>query len=299
VTGTIFRVARASVHDGPGLRTTIFLKGCPLRCQWCHSPESQQPRPQLAVHDERCLVCGTCLPGCEHGAIEEEEKGYHTDFGRCRACGACVARCPSGARELVGRVVGVDELLKEIERDVVFFDESGGGVTFSGGEPLMQPAFLEAMLTACRARGLHTAVDTCGMAEPATFARVAPLADLFLFDVKVIDDRWHRHVTGASNHAILANLRWLCAEHRRVRVRFPLVPGLTDVGGNVERVGQLLASLGVQDLDLLPYHRAGLAKYDRLGFATAPTTLPVPSAADVDRAAQVLRDCGLAVQVGG
>jgi pyruvate formate lyase activating enzyme len=299
VTGTIFRVARASVHDGPGIRTTVFLKGCPLRCQWCHSPESQQPRPQLAVHEDRCLVCGTCLPGCEHGAIVEDATGYHTDFARCRVCGACVARCPSAARELVGRVVEADELLKEIERDVVFFDESGGGVTFSGGEPLMQPEFLEAMLTGCRARGVHTAVDTCGMADASAFARIAPLPDLFLFDVKVIDEGWHREVTGASNQAILSNLRLLSTNHRRVRVRFPLVPGLTDVRGNVDAVGRLLAGLGLHDVDVLPYHRAGLAKYDRLGFEAAPATLPLPSPADVDKAVQLLRGFGLTVHVGG
>jgi pyruvate formate lyase activating enzyme len=163
----------------------------------------------------------------------------------------------------------------------------------------MQAEFLEALLTACRTRGLRTAVDTCGMAEPATFARIAPLADLFLFDVKVIDEGWHRQVTGASNRAILANLRALAEQHRRVRVRFPLVPGLTDAPSNVEAVGRLLSSLGLQDVDLLPYHRAGLAKYDRLGFATVPIAPPVPTAADVDQAVQLLRSLGLTVHVGG
>ncbi len=208
VTGTIFRIARFSVHDGPGIRTTVFLKGCPLQCPWCHSPESQPRRPQLAIHDDRCLVCGTCLPTCPEHAIEGGAGGYTTDFGRCRACGACVPCCPSGARELVGRSVTADDVIAEIERDVVFFDESGGGVTFSGGEPLMQPAFLEALLERCRDRRIHATVDTCGLADPAWVARLAPIVGLFLFDLKVVDAARHREVTGVSNTVILQNLQY-------------------------------------------------------------------------------------------
>ena len=299
MTGTIFRLARFSVHDGPGIRTTVFLKGCPLRCRWCHSPESQEPEPQLALHDDRCLVCGTCLPSCGEGAIDEANGRYATDFSRCRACGACVARCPSGARELVGRRVTPDELVREIERDLVFFDESGGGVTFSGGEPLMQPDFLESMLVACRERALHTAVDTCGMADARTAERVLPLADLVLFDVKVVDEMRHRRITGGSNTAILANLRALAARHTEVRVRFPLVPALTADNENVRAVGGLLASLGLDRVDVLPYHRAGLAKYERIGLGPVLTAVAVPTAAEVDEAVNTLASFGLQVRVGG
>lgn len=299
MTGTIFRIARFSVHDGPGIRTTVFLKGCPLRCRWCHSPESQNAAPQLALHDDRCLVCGTCLPNCDQGAIAEANGRFATDFSRCRACGACVARCPSGAREIVGRLVSCDDLVREIERDVVFFDESGGGVTFSGGEPLMQADFLESMLVACRDRGLHVAVDTCGMAEPRTAERVLPLADLVLFDVKVVDEARHRRATGGSNATILANLRALAARRAEVRIRFPLVPALTADDENVRAVGQLLASLGLVRVDVLPCHRAGLAKYERIGQDVVANAVEVPTQAQVDAAVSTLSSFGLEVRVGG
>jgi pyruvate formate lyase activating enzyme len=299
VNGTIFRLARFSVHDGPGIRTTVFLKGCPLRCRWCHSPESQHPEPQLALHADRCLECGSCASACEHEAILEQEGRYVTDFSRCRACGACVARCPSGARELLGRVVADDDLVREIARDVPFFDESGGGVTFSGGEPFMQPDFLEAMIRRCRERGIHTAVDTCGMVEPSVFARIAPLAELVLFDVKAVDPAQHRRITGAANAVILENLRGLSARRQPVRVRFPLVPGMTDDGENVAAVGTLLRELDLGRVDLLAYHRAGLAKYERLGLDPALADLTPPTAPEIERAASLLRDCGLEVHIGG
>ena len=299
MTGTIFRLARFSVHDGPGIRTTVFLKGCPLRCRWCHSPESQHPRPQIAVHADRCLGCGTCLPFCDQGAIHEQAGGYATDFSRCRACGTCVAHCPSGARELVGRTIDADDLLREIARDVPFFDESGGGVTFSGGEPFVQPDFLEAMILGCRERGIHAAIDTCGMADPRVFARIARLADLVLFDVKAVDPAQHREVTGASNAVILENLRGLAERGQAVRVRFPLVPGMTDSDANVADVGALLGRLGLRRVDLLPYHRAGLAKYERLGLDPGPADLTPPAPARIEAAASRLSACGLEVHIGG
>jgi pyruvate formate lyase activating enzyme len=163
--GTIFRIARYAVHDGPGIRTTVFLKGCPLRCWWCHSPESQSPKPELMIQAERCVRCGTCLPACPNQAIEPAEESFATDRETCEACGTCVRACPSGAREIVGTTLTVDQLMAEIEKDVVFFDESGGGVTFSGGEPLMQPDFLDEALRRCQAIRIHTAVDTCGLAD--------------------------------------------------------------------------------------------------------------------------------------
>ncbi len=299
MTGTIFRVARFSVHDGPGIRTTVFLKGCPLACPWCHSPESQPRRPQLAVHDERCLVCGTCLPHCPEHAISGSAEGYATDFGRCRACGACVPCCPSGARELVGHAVTVNDLMAQVERDVVFFDESGGGVTFSGGEPFMQPAFLGALLERCRERRVHAAVDTCGLADPAWVTRVAPLANLFLFDLKIMDPGRHRAVTGAPNDVILGNLRYLAGAGRPLRVRFPLVPGLTDDEANVHAVGTFVRALGLAQIDLLPYHRGGLAKYARLGLVAPTAGVVPPTDTEAARAAAQLASCGLTVQLGG
>jgi pyruvate formate lyase activating enzyme len=299
VTGRVFRIARFSVHDGPGIRTTVFLKGCPLRCAWCHSPESQRPEPQLAIHQDRCVACGTCLPACEQHAIAAEDGVMTVDRGRCRVCGACANACPSGAREVVGRDWASDDLLAAIARDEVFFDESGGGVTFSGGEPLMQPAFLAEMLRGCRVRRIHTAVDTCGMADGAAVDEVAPLADLFLFDVKAADDRRHRAITGASNAAILDNLRRLVSVGATVRARFPCVPGLTSDEENVSEVGRLLADLGLRAVDVLPYHRAGTAKFARLGIADPAPDLQAPTSGEISRVAARLATFGLHVHVGG
>jgi len=299
VTGSIFRVARFSVHDGPGIRTTVFLKGCPLRCAWCHSPESQASMPQLAWHRDGCLQCGTCAGACTAHAITETATGWTTDVRRCRACGACVTHCPAGAREVVGREVTSGDLLAAIERDTLFYEESGGGVTFSGGEPMMQPEFLEALLTGCRQRGIPTAVDTCGMVAPAVFDRLVALPDLFLFDVKVSDPARHREITGGSLETILGNLQTLARARRPVRVRVPLVPGLTDGDENIAGIGALLAGLTLHEVDLLPYHRAGLAKYDRLGLERPPANLCPPSAAQVETAAARLRGFGLRVHVGG
>jgi pyruvate formate lyase activating enzyme len=299
MTGTVFRIARYAVHDGPGIRTTVFLKGCPLRCWWCHSPESQSPGPELIVRAERCLQCGTCLPACPHDAIEPEGDLFATDRDMCEACGTCVRACPSGAREMAGTGFTVDQLMAEIEKDVVFFDESGGGVTFSGGEPLMQPDFLDEMLRRCQAVRIHTAVDTCGLADSEALLRISPNTDLFLFDLKLIDEGRHREVTGASNQQILENLRMLAALRGNIRIRFPLIPGITDYPENVRALGRLASSLGLTRVDVLPYHRAGIAKYVRLDSEyKLPDTQP-PSSAEVADVVAMLEEHGLRVQVGG
>ena len=301
MTGTIFRIARFSVHDGPGIRTTVFLKGCPLRCAWCHSPESQHPQPQLGLRLDRCIACGNCAPACaEHGIAQAEGGGaYVTDFTRCRACGNCIPPCGPGTREMVGRRVTVNEVLSTIERDVVFFDESSGGATFSGGEPLMQPAFVTELLLACRDRGIHTALDTSGMADTSTFAAVALLPDLILFDLKLVDNARHRRLTGASNALVLQNLRTLAAGTVPVRIRFPLVPTITDDELNVTAIAELLRSLGLRRIHVLPYHRAGVAKYARIG---AEYSLPDVDEPTPDRVAEVeamLTSRGLEVSIGG
>ena len=287
--GVVFRIDRFAVHDGPGIRTTVFLKGCPLRCWWCHSPESQAEPPEVLIHPDRCEHCGTCLTVCPNDALVEENGRFVPIVTRCTACGTCVEECPCGARALAGGQVTVAEVMDTVARDVLFFDESGGGVTFSGGEPLMQPGVLAALLAACRAREIHAAVDTSGMAPWDAFVAVAADVRLFLFDVKIIDDARHRTFTGGSNAQILENLRRLAAIHPDVRIRFPLIPGVTDDDGNVEALGRLVRSLGLPSIDVLPYHRAGLSKYARLGVeyrlpdAQAPTADAV--AAIVERLA--------------
>lgn len=299
ITGVVFRIERFAVHDGPGIRTTVFLKGCPLRCWWCHSPESQSPDPEVLIHPDRCARCGTCLTVCPSDAIVEENGRFVPVVTRCTTCGTCVEECPCGARALAGAKLSVTTVMNTVGRDVVFFDESGGGVTFSGGEPLTQPEFLEALLREAKVRGLHTAVDTSGMAPWDALHSIAGLTDLFLYDLKIVDDDWHRRFTGASNRTILDNLRRLAASHPAVRVRFPLVPGITDDEENVRAVGVLVRSLGLRMIDVLPYHRAGLAKYARLGVEYRLPDTPVPAAEAVDTVTSTLSALGITVRVGG
>jgi pyruvate formate lyase activating enzyme len=292
-TGRIFNVQRYSVHDGPGIRTTVFLKGCPARCLWCHNPESQSFEPEVLVVETRCVSCGTCATVCPHGVPPPGS-------GLCDACGACVDACPAGARWLAGRLVTVDEVMQEVLRDRVFYEQSGGGVTFSGGEPLAQPAFLEALLQACRAVRVSAAVDTCGFAPPERLLHFAPLVDVFLFDVKLVDDERHRALTGVPAAPILANLRALAAVHPNVWVRVPVVPGHTDAEADLARIAALAAGLpGVCQVNLLPYHRTGSVKARRLGREDPLGPLAPPARQRLEELAALFRERGLAVKIGG
>ncbi|HEX6976576.1 MAG TPA: glycyl-radical enzyme activating protein [Vicinamibacterales bacterium] len=299
LTGLIARIDRSAVHDGPGLRTLVFFKGCPLRCHWCHSPETQSPRAEVALHRDRCLNCGGCEATCEHGAVVKDAGSRGVDRTRCKLCGECIVACPTGAREIVGRKLTVAALVAEIERDTVFHDRSGGGVTISGGEPLNQPRFLAALLKACHARRIHTAVETCGYAPPRTLLAVAESTDLFLYDLKIMNDARHLAFTGQSNQRILENLRLLCGRHRNVRVRMPLIAGVNDDRANIRAVGAFLSDLPVTEIDLLPYHAEGIAKYERLDRRSPLDDAAIPPAEIVAMAVETLSRCGLDVHVGG
>ena len=291
--GRVFDVQRYSLHDGPGIRTTVFLKGCPLACRWCHNPESQSFAPEVLVTAERCLSCGTCATACEHGAPPPGD-------ARCTACGACVEACPAGARRLAGRETTVAEVMREVLRDRVFYDDSGGGVTFSGGEPLAQPAFLAALLDASRAAGIHTAVDTCGFAPRGRLMALAPRVDLFLFDVKIVDDARHRALTGVPSAPILANLRALAAAGAAVWIRVPVVPGLNDAEDDLAAAAAVVAALpGAHRVSLLPYHRTGAAKARRLGRARPDIGAEPPPRARLEELAAIFRERGLVTNIGG
>jgi pyruvate formate lyase activating enzyme len=293
VTGRVFNVQRYSLHDGPGIRTTVFLKGCPARCLWCHNPESQSFGPEVIRVETRCASCGTCETVCPHGAPPPGS-------GLCTACGECVDACPAGARELVGRESTVDEVMVDVLRDRIFFQDSGGGVTFSGGEPLAQPEFLRALLTASRGHGLHTAVDTCGFAPRENLLGLAPLVDLFLFDVKLIDDARHRDLTGLPTGPILDNLRALVDAHPSVWIRVPIVPGHTDDEADVAAIAALVGELPrVHHVSLLPFHATGGAKARRLGRPAPLESLAPPPPERMETLAGLFRERGLAVSIGG
>jgi len=284
--GLVFHLQRFSLQDGPGLRTTVFLKGCPLACAWCHNPESQAPEPELLTVESRCIHCGACTEVCPGPD--------------CRCCGACVEACPTGARRMVGRKMGAAELLEEVLRDRIFFDQSGGGVSFSGGEPLMQADFVCEMATALKGRGVHTALDTCGFARTEDLLRVAAQVDLVLFDLKLIDEARHRETTGESNALILANLMALSERHEAIWIRVPIIPGLNDDAENLEATARIAARTpGVRRVDLLPYHAHGVAKFGRLGKAYDLGAIQPPSSERMEEIAGGFRTQGLDVTIGG
>ncbi|MGE5246544.1 MAG: glycyl-radical enzyme activating protein [Betaproteobacteria bacterium] len=253
--GRVFNIQRFAVHDGPGVRTTVFLKGCPARCVWCHNPESQSPDPEILRLADRCIDCGSCRDACPNG----------TDETRCTRCGRCAEACPTGARQLAGRMMTVAEVMQDVLADRVFFEESGGGLTVSGGEPLSQPAFLRALLGAAKSEGLSTVVDTCGAGALEALLAVAPLVDVFLYDVKLADPVRHLALTGLPLAPILDNLEALGAVHRNIWLRVPIVPGFTDEEASLDATARLAARTpGVRRVHLLPYHRTGASKFARL-----------------------------------
>ncbi len=262
----IGNIGRYSLHDGPGIRTTVFFKGCPLRCPWCHNPELIQPEPEIAFTARRCMACGDCARVCPEQAASLAN-GDRIDRGHCTACGLCADACPTRALERVGREYGLEELLEVLLRDRLYYETSNGGITLSGGEPTLQMGFAGRLLARLRQEGLHTAMETCGLFSWDTFATAClGNLDLVLYDLKLADSQRHRRLTGHSNSIILANLvRLLAVESVEVLVRIPLIPGYTATEDNIARLAALLRTLGVRRYSLLAYHPWGLAKARRVG----------------------------------
>lgn len=264
-TGIVFDIKKFSIHDGPGIRTTVFFKGCPLRCRWCHNPEGIRRRPEPIFWPNRCLHCQTCLDECGQQAIYWNDDGYpHTNRELCIACGDCVETCYADARQIAGQEMSVDQVMAEIEKDRPFFEQSGGGVTISGGEPLLQVDFLDSLLFACQSAGLHTALDTSGYAAWPDIDRIRDKVDLFLYDVKLPDNEKHRAYTGVPNDIILTNLRKLDELCHALSLRIPLIPGINDDDEAIRGFGELAASLAnLTDVCILPYHPLARDKYVR------------------------------------
>jgi pyruvate formate lyase activating enzyme len=299
IEGTIFDVQRFSLHDGPGIRTLVFMKGCPLRCEWCSNPESQRSRPELMFFDEKCIRCGACLEECPHADVLRAQWPLAPEV--CAGCGRCVGVCYSQARVLVGRATTVGEILEVIRRDRVFYEESHGGVTIGGGEPTLQSEFVAALLRRCRAEGLHTAIETCGYAPWPKFRRVVEHTDLLQMDIKHMSSEAHREKTGAGNERILENARKASRLVPEMVVRFPLIPGFNNDPQALRALGTFVRDElpSVRRLDLLPYHSTGQSKNTRLGRDYALSGLPVLSAEEVAAARNILASYGLTVRIGG
>lgn len=300
LTGLIFDIKRFSIHDGPGIRTTVFFKGCPLSCQWCHNPESQAPHVERIFRSNRCVRCGACVVACTAGAISQNGQFYKTDEDLCRLCGACAEVCYAEAREMVGKRVAVPDLVREIQRDVVFYDQSGGGVTVSGGEPLMQPRFLLALLRACKEAEIHTALDTCGFAPWQTLDAIRRYVDLFLYDLKPMNEKQHRDLTGVSNEVILDNLQALSKLGHDIILRVPVIPDITAGDDNIRRLAAFVGELPhLRAIDLLPYHGIAAEKYARLGKDYGAQGVEPPTHEDMARIQHKLAEQGLHVRTGG
>lgn len=299
-TGVIFDIKKYAIHDGPGIRTTVFFKGCPLACRWCHNPEGITINPERIYRQERCIGCGECIQVCPQKIIHQTEDGLVSDSAKCDLCQTCADHCPSEAIEFIGQKVTVTELIRQIEKDTAFYDESGGGVTLSGGEPLMQPEFLLELLDACAQLDIHRTVDTTGYADAGLLMNVAEKTDLFLYDLKLMDMAKHREFTGVSNEYILNNLKLLAQNGARIQVRIPIVPGINNDAENIERTGDFVSSLGrIEHISILPFHNTARSKYSRLGMECISSDIEIPTEAELNAIAKRLKKSGLRVKIGG
>ena len=299
----LFDIKRYALHDGPGIRTTLFLKGCPLRCIWCHNPESWSPGRQRLYKAVKCIGCASCVEACPQGALELTPDGIRPTGRPCIACGSCAEACPALAMEICGREWPMDELMAEVEKERGVMTDSGGGVTLSGGEPLMQPSYTLELLEELGRRGFHRAVDTTLFAAPEVVRSVAAACELFLVDLKTMDSATHRRFTGVPNEPILENLRLVASLGKPYWIRIPLITEVNATEENMATTATFLLSLDCQpeEVDLLPYHDIGKGKHERMGTVYNPDglSLSAPSKEDQARCISQLEAAGLTVRIGG
>jgi pyruvate formate lyase activating enzyme len=299
--GTIFDVKRYAIHDGPGIRTTVFLKGCPLRCQWCQNPEGLELEPEVFWREKRCAEdCSACVKACPSRALSKNAARVVVDKEKCDFCRSCEDACVYDALKIVGREVSVGEIMEEIEKDSVFFGQSGGGVTFSGGEPLLQVNFLQSLMEEVKKSNIHVALDTSGYIPFQDLEGVSDRVDLFLYDLKIMDDEKHKKYTGVSNKIILENLQKISDRKKAIHVRIPLVSGVNDDDQSIRMFAEHLRTLkNVKNISLLTYHRGGCEKYRRLQKKEPLKIFQSPSKRRMLEAKNILVDSGFSVKMGG
>lgn len=291
--GNIFNIQRFSLHDGPGIRTTVFFKGCPLSCLWCQNPEGMSMDQVIFRHTDRCISCGACVENCPEKAIELSEHGPIIDRLKCNLCMICTDNCPTGALEAAGRSINVQELVTEVLKDRIVFEESGGGVTISGGEPLMQPDFLKNLLTALKIEGIHTAVETSGLASWNSLRSIMDNTDLFIYDLKLVDPELCRKYLGVNSDTIITNLYQLHKSGAELIVRMPIIPTVNDSSACLQRAADSLKETGITKLELLPYHRLGSTKYEKLDLEYTIGGIEPPDRNIMDRVRAVLEAAGI------
>ena len=298
--GRIFDIKKFAVHDGPGIRTTVFFKGCPLKCWWCHNPESIRPKPELVLFENKCIHCNECFQVCPQEAHEKLPDGsrvYHQEL--CTLCGECVEVCYAEALVMEGRDVTVDEVMVELRKDIPFYENSGGGITLSGGEPTLQREFILELLKQCKAEGLHTAMDTSGQAQWKTFEKLLPYVDLILYDLKHMDHVEHKNHTGVSNELIHENLKKIDVCGIPIEVRIPIIPGINDAKENILRSTKFLTEIkNITRVELLPYHNLGKSKYVRLGMEYQLNDLEPTGKEQMNEITEWMRPSGLEVHAG-
>lgn len=293
--GIISDIQRFSIHDGPGIRTTVFLKGCPLNCIWCHNPETISHKPQVAFYSNKCIGCGECAKACKNEAIIAEKT--RIDRKKCIACGKCAEVCPPEAIEFIGQEMTAKEVLEKALRDLPFYKNSGGGITLSGGEPLYQPDFSLCLLKSAKDRGIHTAVETCGLVRYEVLEDASGCTDLFLYDIKLINPEKHRMYCGADNKLILDNAKLLASSGKNIIFRTPTIPGCNDSPNDIALLGEFMLSLsGNQQLQLMPYHGIGIGKYDAIGYRYKLRDVKAPES--IDMYIETLADMGVNIIKG-
>ncbi len=299
--GVIFNIQKFSVHDGPGIRTTVFMKGCPLNCRWCSNAESMNPEPELGIIRENCNNCGKCLQKCPENAISfDDENVIRFNRETCTACGDCLDACPPGALTIYGRRVTVDEVFREVLKDKAFYEGSSGGVTASGGEPLRQADFVAGLFRQCHEVGIGTCLDTCGYAPTENLEKVLAFTDYVLYDIKHMNADAHKQFTGVANDIILHNAEFVAASGATMLCRMPLIKGVNDTEKNIADMAVLVKKLGNNaGIELLPYHRLGIGKYKTLDKTYPGETFQTPDTEDMEKAKKIFEEHDVPCEIGG